>query len=258
MLNNEYNWPEVEVIWWDADSFYIRCPYCEEIHRHGLDSYASRSRVSHCGEGGSYRYYFPIDERTHRVAYEIDKSKPRFINVCALQDLNEDSDEMEQLAYDFSSKTTIAGGSTNESSSVNMYEAAQETVAIQLNDEAFEEKRIIIALSDCVRGRVAEIQQYLHDSPDALIFIQGRDYKGDTTLIMASREQTSAMVSLLLDHGSNVNAVNSEGRSALMEAALWGRLDNAKVIIRRGADISLRDCKKRVAADLSQPTWKNQ
>ena len=220
MLNNEYNWPEVEVIWWDADSFYIRCPYCEEIHRHGLDSYASRSRVSHCGEGGSYRYYFPIDERTHRVAYEIDKSKPRFINVCALQDLNEDSDEMEQLAYDFSSKTTIAGGSTNESSSVNMYEAAQETVAIQLNDEAFEEKRIIIALSDCVRGRDAEIQQYLHDSPDALIFIQGRDYKGDTTLIMASREQTSAMVSLLLDHGSNVNAVNSEGRSALMEAAL--------------------------------------
>lgn len=75
---------------------------------------------------------------------------------------------------------------------------------------------------------------------------------------MASREKSSAMVSLLLDHSSNVNAVNHEGRSALMEAALWGRFDNAKLLVDQGADKSLRDNKKRRAVDLAQPTRKNQ
>ncbi|KAI9763322.1 MAG: hypothetical protein M1840_000587 [Geoglossum simile] len=268
-------------VYWDQKSFYDRggiyewskiagdhsqtageldCPFKSAVHRHGLNSYTSGSRTSHCGGGGSYRYYFPVNEPTGRVAYKIDKSKARFINVCALQDLDEDSNEEEQLANEFSSKATISGDSTTESASnIDMYKAAQETVTIKLDDDqADEQKSIFIAVSDCVMGRVSQIQKYLHNSSDASIFLQGRDYSGDTTLIMASREKSSDMVSLLLDHDFNVNAVNHKGRSALMEAALWGRLDNTKLLMNRGADKSLRDYKKRRAVDLAQPMRKNQ
>jgi ankyrin repeat protein len=73
-----------------------------------------------------------------------------------------------------------------------------------------------------------------------------------------SREKTPGMVSrLLLDRVSDVNAVNSKGRSAFMETALWGRLNNAKILMNQGANTSLRDCRNR-ATDLAQPTQNNQ
>ena len=69
-------------------------------------------------------------------------------------------------------------------------------------------------------GEVDKVKEYLVNSPDASIFLHGRNYNGDSTLIIASREKSSVMVSLLLDDGSKVDAMNAEGRSALMEAAL--------------------------------------
>lgn len=43
-----------------------------------------------------------------------------------------------------------------------------------------------------------------------------------------------------------------------MEAALWGRLDNAKLLMDRGPNVSLLDYKKNRAVDLAQPTRENQ
>lgn len=130
---------------------------------------------------------------------------------------------------------------------------------IKLDDgQAHENKSIVFAVSDCVMGRVSQIQKHLHNFSNTSIFLQGRNYSGGATLIIASREKSSGMVSLLLDHSSNVNAVNHKGRSALMEAALWGGLDNAKLLMNRGANKSLCDYKKRHAVDLAQPTRKNQ
>ncbi len=253
MSHDKKNRPQVDVTWWDAHNFYIRCPYCEEIHRHGLNSYASGSRTSHCAPGGSYIYYFPVDERNGQVAYEIDKLKARFVNVCTPQDLHEDLDEEEQLEREVYSKVTISDDSTKES------EAAKKMVPTgSEGDQDCQQKRFTVAVSDCVNGQVAQVREYLDNSPDAWNFLHGRRYSGNTTLILASIEKSSDMVSLLLDHGSNINAINHDGRSALMEAALWGRLHNVKLLINQGANKSLRDYKKQVAADLAQPKRKNQ
>lgn len=75
--------------------------------------------------------------------------------------------------------------------------------------------------------------------------------------IMASREKTSAMVSLLLDFGAEVNATNKNGRTALMEACLCGRLESVKILLSRGVDRSLRDNRNRRALDLPEPNRKN-
>jgi len=66
------------------------------------------------------------------------------------------------------------------------------------------------------------------------------------------------MVSLLLDHGSKINAVNHKGRSALIQATLWGRLNNTKILLKRGADKNLKDYKGCTAADLTLPKPRNQ
>ena len=97
---------------------------------------------------------------------------------------------------------------------------AQESSTITLDDNlVFEQKSIIVAVSDCVLGRVSTVEKFLDTSSDAATFPRGRDWNGDMTLIMASREKTPGMVSLLLDRGSDVSAVNREGRSAFMETA---------------------------------------
>ena len=255
--NNDF--PVVDVVWWDARSLHVRCPFCEEIHRHSFNSYTSGLRWSHCGWGKSYRYAFPINERTHQVAYEIDKSKARFVNVGVVMPLDADSDEENQLANDFLRKATVTSRpATDPASDTDMYKAARDKMVIKLPDsEDFEVMRIESAVSDCVTGQVNRVQAFLNTSPDASIFLRGRAH-GDTTLIMASREKSHDMVALLLDRGASVDAVNHAGRSALVEAALWGRLENAKLLIGAGADRRLRDCKNHTAADLAQPTRSNQ
>ncbi|KAJ6105216.1 hypothetical protein N7523_010290 [Penicillium sp. IBT 18751x] len=74
---------------------------------------------------------------------------------------------------------------------------------------------------------------------------------------MASREKASSIVSLLLDFGAKVNATNKNGRTALMEASLWGRLETAKILLSRDADRFLRDKRNQRPLDLTQPTRQN-
>lgn len=195
MSGNDEDWPEVDVVWWTKLQFHIRCPYCEELHHHGLNSYDAGSRRAHCNhpDPKPYRYTFPIDQKTGRVAYEFDKRKARFVNVCALSDLDESSsdDEDEQLADEFRSKATIfSGPSTKPVLDCDMYDAAQETVTITMDDgRAFEGKAIHYAISHYVTGQVDLVENYLDHFLEASNFLHGRDPWGDTILIMAAREQ---------------------------------------------------------------------
>ncbi|OAQ60450.1 ankyrin repeat domain [Pochonia chlamydosporia 170] len=265
MSHKDGELPEVDVVHWNANNFKLRCSYCNEVHRHGRTSYVTETRKAGCINGGRYRYSFPFDERAGHVAYEIDKEKARFVNVCTIAALQDSVDEEEELVNEFDLKATICHGRAPKSTKklaitgIDMYDAAQEKTTIALsNGETFEEKSIAFAISNCVAGQSAEVKKFLGNSQDASVFVHGRDDTGDTTLIMAAREESSEMVSLLIDHGSGVNTVNRNGRSALMEAALWGRLNNVKLLLKGSADKSLRDHDKRVAADLAQPTRKNK
>lgn len=48
-------------------------------------------------------------------------------------------------------------------------------------------------------------------------------------------------VALLIDHGANVNFVNSWGRTPLMVALSFRRVDNATLLINRGTDVTIAD-----------------
>lgn len=244
------------MLWWDAHSFHVLCPHCEGIHRHSTNLNRPKSRAPHCE---SYKHYvcsFPINDQG-QVAYEIDKRRARFVNICASRGMAtgemDEMDEMDSLAYEFAAKANVTmSEAEDEITDRNIYDDAHEIITIGLEgSEPVKVKRILSAIGDCITGKTNTVQKYLESSVDASTFLHGRDYNADTTLILAAAEETSTMVSLLLKHGAKVNAVNKNGRSALMEAILWGRLNKVKLLIEHGADRNL--C---LANNFAQPTQK--
>ena len=64
------------------------------------------------------------------------------------------------------------------------------------------------------------------------------------------REKALGLVSLLLDHGADINAGKKEGWTALMQAISLRLWPKAKLLIQRGADVTVRGEKAGTALDL--------
>ncbi|KAF2020005.1 hypothetical protein BU24DRAFT_448374 [Aaosphaeria arxii CBS 175.79] len=254
--------PKIEVLRWNASSVYVKCPYCDEEHRHGVS--LPGMRTSGCQPGGQYEFIFPIDEKTGRVGYEIDKSRACFVKAGSQADQQDEvihsSDQDERvLAGLFHYKMRISTTKPKPGPVLNLYDDSKEFKTINLpNGDSFEQKRILDAISDCVLGNLPAITQYLNTSAEANLFLHGRGHAGNTTLIRAAAEKSHEMVSLLLQHGADANATDEHGRSALMEAALWGRTGNVEALLKGNADKRLRDNEGRCAVDLAQPAPKNE
>lgn len=243
--------PEVDVIRWDADSYHIQCPFCEAVHVHGVNWSAGKLRDAHCEKRGSYSCCFPMNDQGE-VAYEIDKRRGQYTNICVSHDSDtEDDDDVNHLASELAQKATVAAQEED------IDEDSREVVTI-VPGRGIEQKRIFGALSDCVTGDTTAVRRYLETSSEANLFVRGRDYMGKTTLIIAAAEQTSEMVLLLIKHKAEVNAIDNHGRSALMEAALFGWIDNVKVLLQHNADRNIRDGDNRLAIDLARDHCRNR
>ncbi|RAL16962.1 uncharacterized protein BO97DRAFT_430996 [Aspergillus homomorphus CBS 101889] len=172
---------------------------------------------------------FPFTDQG-QVTYDIDKKRAWFVNICAVA--NGEKDTIESLAEKFDAKVNLkVDHEANRASNYpKIDEVSKEllTFKLDLGDgaESFQTKRIVLAVSQCVDGLTEAVETYLNSCTEAQILLHGRDREANTTLILAIMEQSSAMVSPLLRHGAKIDATNVYGRSALMEAALWGRLDN--------------------------------
>src|SRR5215471_10799752 len=65
------------------------------------------------------------------------------------------------------------------------------------------------------------------------------DLTGETVLMTAARTGTPEALKLLIDHGANVNSVDSEfAETALMLAVRENHPDAVKILIERGASIN--------------------
>jgi ankyrin repeat protein len=68
------------------------------------------------------------------------------------------------------------------------------------------------------------------------------------------------VLDLLLQRGADPNATDVHGRVPLTEAALWGRLENVKVLLRYGAEKeldSVRNGQRLRAIDFARPLRAN-
>ncbi|KAI0449298.1 hypothetical protein F5B21DRAFT_494778 [Xylaria acuta] len=262
MSTNLQSCPKIEVLRWNTQDVYLRCPYCERIHHHGFNLHGRRT--SHCYPGGEYEYIFPIDEKTGLIGYEIDKKRAYLVNICEkLDDIGGEATRASQdngyeLSGHFRSAINLSALKPVTKPVMKLREDSRELATIPILDETIKMKRILIAMSDCVRGKMSGIRHYLMTTSEKHLFLHGRDENGDTTCIMAAAEKSHEMVSLLLQNGANVNAVNKDGRSALMQAALWGRIETVKALINANADKHLLDHEGRSALDLARPSRQNR
>lgn len=258
MASNIAACPKILVLRWNASHVYVRCPYCEGIHRHGTA--LPGRRTSHCRPSGEYEFVFPIDRDKNLVAYEVDKRKACFATVDSQtgEGLSSGIDER-AFADHFRSAMSISTTKPRLGPEPSLYEDSSEMETMHFApDDIFQHKRILLAVSDCINGDLHAITRYLDTSVETDIFLHGKNQAGNTTLIMAAAEANNEMPLLLLKRGADPNATNNEGRSPLMEASLWGRLESVKALLNCEADKNLRDHEGYCALDLAQPGRRNE
>lgn len=277
------------VQWWDWSSIYVRCPNCDEIHVHHFDGRPGHyerpmRRSSDCYTTGRYQdcciyqITFPFDTSSGEVNYEIDKHRAIF--VCGTADPDDyyrarEGDDSGLTSDDFKDRRKWTEAT----------EMVHESEADTGIPGGFSIERMAVVVTALYTGRVYEVRQYLESSADAEIFLHGVEahripqfdsdsnnshdgtgstsseivetikVTGRTALHFAACEESSHMVELLLSKGANPNAIDMDGRAPLMEAALWGRIENVKLLLKYHADKDihcLRRGKRVLAADFAR------
>ncbi|KAK5721284.1 hypothetical protein LTR17_014746 [Elasticomyces elasticus] len=77
-------------------------------------------------------------------------------------------------------------------------------------------------------------------------------------LLVAAEEDGVPTIKWLRDHGVQLPCSNMYGRTALMEAALWGRAHTVKYLIATGVDTRIQDANGMRAIDLARDHLRNQ
>ena len=78
---------------------------------------------------------------------------------------------------------------------------------------------------------------------------------GNTALwysVQGSRTAREGMVTLLLEHGANVNCIGEHDWTPLHMAAQWNHPESAKILLRHGADLGCKDSDGRTSMDIAR------
>lgn len=240
---------------WNAQSVYVQCPFCTKVHKHDLGgSYESIRRGPHCNLDSSisfleYSFAYPFSERDGTVAYEIEKASGYFVALGA----EGSKSEVEPLDKAFQGLNL----NVRRSSHCKSWYEAREMIKIHTEDDIWAQKRLELVVSEMIFGDYDYVQEYLRVSPEAQLFLCGVNKKGESALSIAACERHAAVVKLLLDRGANPDHQDERGRTPLMEAALWGRIENVNHLLDHGANRKLRDNEGRQAADLAALSQRN-
>lgn len=273
---------KAKVQWWDSTQVYVHCPLCEEIHRHGFINYnLGQRRSSHCAQANKCDYEFQFPALGNRssggeVGYEIDKVRALFVAGGA-------DPGPYFLRHD------------GEPFSIDLSGRRKWTEATELVPGWDGVKKIVFAVADVVNGDIPRVRRYLdHHSNEADILIHGVEAhetptfpagpddsdndsdnasgidpgnddaiwtSGKTALHLAACETSPEMVKFLLQRGADPNAQDREGRTPLVEAALWGRLESVETLLGHGARKEIeceRDGLRLRAVDFARPLQANQ
>lgn len=99
------------------------------------------------------------------------------------------------------------------------------------------EKRTLIMYA-AFNGRAEVVKNLITAGAD----INAQDKIGTSVLMFAASGPSTPTVQILLDAGAKINVVdNNEHFSALMWAAAEGQPDNVKLLLKNGADLTLKD-----------------
>ena len=94
---------------------------------------------------------------------------------------------------------------------------------------------------------VSKIKQFLSEGED----VNAKDSFGLTALMQASEHEQAEVVKLLLSAGAEVNVKDKEGKTALHHCAATSNTEVAKLLISAGADGNAKDNQGMTALDVA-------
>ncbi|KAH0837418.1 hypothetical protein FOPE_05186 [Fonsecaea pedrosoi] len=226
--------------------------------------------------GGVYRLVFPQDEDPTATDYgwEFDRTHSVFATVNLggrLMELNESPPyrsilpsfahlhERSELDSDDESLTDAAERlHIHEESSNAQPPPRRRPEALPEDPYESPEFRHIAYISACVRRDIGELHRLFEDYPDD-DFVSQVDEDGDNGVLLAATEENGILtVKWLQDRGAAIDQSNHFGRTPLMEACLWGRLETVQYLTAQGVHIQERDANGMNALDLALATLRNK
>ncbi|KAF4341659.1 ankyrin repeat-containing protein [Fusarium beomiforme] len=266
MLTTEAPTPITKVQWWDSERVHVLCPFCEEIHRHGFTGYGDErlSRVAHCKSRlpGDQTYVFKFPPAG---CFYIDKTNICFVTDGVKLPEHTPPERLNELRARFQDainrKPLWKGLGREQAEEIDnvvgkMVLGSFDTVRRFL-DNADTQLRITFLTGVEPWNSPPPIHDSDEEEDDSQDEEQteSRPTYGKTILHYAASERYPEIVKVLLEEGACVNSVDLDGRTPLMEAALWGRLENVQVLLEHGADATLpciKDNKVLYAADFAR------
>lgn len=237
--------PAALVLTWNASSVRVRCPYhcSQEIHRHGFTNVKPgqrNTRAPHCApkiddNGGllfprDYRLLFPFEEdpETEGTWWELDCEGKRWRTVAwTIYDPDYDVQNEETSSEDPKAEVP------NDTESITK---ALSGLSIDSDQREMDDLKIQLE-SLCVNNDLQEAREMLHQLDGAAGLIDREIFVEDKPLLLAVTEEGHGdMVELLLQYGANLEARDTEGNTALLQALYYGRGTLAKKLISAGAD----------------------
>lgn len=221
-----------DVIWWNDSRIVIRCPFCKKRHMHGFgpilrDDMCHSPRHDHSKECIKPTLY---THKSHRVPHcdLSNKFKIQYYFVFPLESPKCFEIDKENGRY------------------ISVYETDAD------DDENLTENLANVSISE--EGvQISEMLQPPHHH----LLTSGRN--GIKAITLAAQEGHTKIVKLLLRNGVGINGCDHRGRTALMESALWGRLDTFSLLIGwSGIDKLLEDNQKQTAFHLAENSLENK
>jgi Ankyrin repeats (3 copies) len=124
-----------------------------------------------------------------------------------------------------------------------------------MNDQSFRYK---CYFSACCLKDTKELGALFHKYPEDS-FANAVDNEGNNGILLAAAEDAGLdTVKWLEQKGVSIDQRNYYGRTALMEATLWGRLETVQFLIDRGASIYTEDANGHRAADFAADSERNE
>ena len=248
----------------------------------GLHGNRRRSDCTNVDQGGEYTFVFPQtkDPVSQGYGWEVNDESSGFVTVDSrgtvevpmndwhdgrtllpqyqTKTLDDDEAQMSFLA-DKTRRLSLEDGTDDKDPTPSSPPQKSQTEDKSW-DELFSDPawRKIHYISCCCYKDIPSLESLFRQYPNDIFTGHVEDDGDYGALLAASEEKGLETVRWLHDRGDSITRANHYGRTPLMEAALWGRLETVQYLAQQKIDLEARDGNGMRALDLVADIERNK